>query len=98
MCSESNQSSAAVSFLLPKKYIWYPNKEIISPKCSRLSISPSPKVISSFKRRVSAAVSNNPYQRVSGQYKDLNRRKALGQVDFSAYCTGSNQAAAHETG
>lgn len=65
----SNQQSSLDSFLLPKKYKWYPNKDILSPKYSKLSISPSPKVIQSYARRASAAVSNNPYKRVSGTYQ-----------------------------
>ena len=71
----SAQFSAA---LLPKKYKWYPNHGIASPMCNKAIISPSPKKVSnSFFRRGSAAVPNNPYTRVSGQYPPLMQQQLL---------------------
>ena len=64
-----SQGSHLSAILLPKKYKWYPNMNIGTPKCSRISISPSPKNFSTFLRRGSAAVPNNPYTRVSGQFQ-----------------------------
>lgn len=70
--NQFSQNTAGSKDLLPKKYHWYPNGNILSPKCSRVAISPSPKNISSqFQRRGSAAVVQNPYTRVSGQYNNL---------------------------
>lgn len=55
--------------LLPKKYKWYPNMSIVSPKCSQVTVSPSPKNVASYFRRGSALVAKNPYNRISGQFQ-----------------------------
>lgn len=56
-----SQGSNLTAMLLPKQYKWYPNMSIVSPKCSQVTISPSPKNVASYFRRGSAAVPNNPY-------------------------------------
>lgn len=49
-------SALPPSRFMPKKYTWYPNLSIVSPRCSRISISPSPKDLNSRSRRGSAAL------------------------------------------
>ena len=62
------QPTALTTVKLHKKYSWYPNASIVSPKCLKQSYSPSPKVFSGTRRQslLGAAVNCNPYRRISG--------------------------------
>ena len=64
----NSQGSALSCVRTSKKYSWYPNQSIVSPKHSSFFVSsPEPKNVSNnHSRRSSAAVPKNPYTRVSG--------------------------------
>lgn len=65
--TSGTQGSALSAVKLCKKYSWYPNATIISPRCLKESFSPSPKVFSGKGLRNGAvAVNKNPFRRVFG--------------------------------
>ena len=61
--ANASQSSHMSTLILPKRYKWYPNLGIESPKNYRFSISPSPKQMAAagMLRRQSAAVPNGGF-------------------------------------
>ena len=66
--SSGTTPSQLSALLLPKQYKWYPNETIHTPM-SGISCSPGPKQVSKNIRRGSAAITNNPYQRVSSVFQ-----------------------------
>ena len=61
-----SQNTVHSGILLPSKYKWYPNESILSPRKNRMAISPSPKnIVSSFQRRNTMTIKQDPYQRMS---------------------------------
>ena len=64
-----SQNTVHSGILLPSKYKWYPNESILSPRKNRMAISPNPKnIVSSFQRRNTMTIKQDPYQRMSVCY------------------------------